>query len=229
MKLYPQRTPAMKIPVPKNMYVVLIVVAILACMISVYQAEAQPNKFVSLIRSNVCEKTDCIKISDLIKYDNSTQRFSGKLVYSEKLGDYERKPGMKNSHEYYKIFSGKLFVFVEPDQTTLTRSKVIIIERKLPEYVTFELQKKSEIDFHTDRRITQFGMWFDPKCNSAVISANMTGVGSAISYLAGGCLGDPGNTKEIITKKAPRDYCGKECQHQKWMKESLIKSKKKLI
>ena len=136
---------------------------------------------------------------------------------------------MKNSHNYYGITSGKLFVFVEPDQTTLVRSKVITIERNLPEFIMLELQKKTEVDFHTDRRVVQSGMWFNERCNAGVVSANQGNITKAVSYLAGKCQDALDNTREIITKKAPRDYCGQECQHQKWMKEALIKSKKNLL
>jgi len=207
----------------------MILLIVFAVTMVNYAAEAAPNNFISLVRSDTCERTHCILVKDLIPYDNSTQKISGKFVYHSKTGDYDRAPGLKNSHNYYNIISGKLFVFVEPDQTTLARSKIITIEKKLPEYITLQNQKKAEQDFNTDKRIIQFGMWFDAKCNSGIISANTGNITKAISYLAGGCQGDVGNTKEIITKKALRDYCGQECQHQKWLKAAKLKSKSNLL
>jgi hypothetical protein len=50
-----------------------------------------------------------------------------------------------------------------------------------------------------------------------------------ITHLASGCKTDLGNIEKIITKKTELNFCGKECQHQKWLAEAKIKSKKLLL
>ena len=186
-------------------------------------SEAAPNQFISLVRSSTCELTDCILIKDLIKYDNSTRSISGEFIFND--GDYVRIGGMKNAHNYYQIYSDKLFVFVEPDQTTLARSKIITLEKTLPSYVTQENQKKYEVDFHTDKRVIQYGMWFDARCNKGIIGVDNGNIADAISYMAGGCTGEIKNTEEIITPKTSRDGCSTQCQYEKWFKLAKEKSK----
>lgn len=36
-------------------------------------------------------------------------------------------------------------------------------------------------------------------------------------------------TETIVTKKAPRDYCGQECQYKKWMEAAKKNSKQNLL
>lgn len=207
----------------------LIVLAISLTIQTAWAApnQARPNQFISVIRSETCERTNCITLKELIPLDNSTQKISGKFIKSG--DDYIRGKGMKNAHEYYKIFSGNLFVFVEPDQTTLSKSKVITISKTLPYYALKKFEIKSEVDFHTDKRQIQHSIYVDEKCNKATVSANMGNITAAINHLASNCQTDLNNTDTITTKKAPRDYCGQECQHQKWMKQALKESKTKVL
>ena len=189
---------------------------------------ASPNTMISITRSEVCEKTGCIAIRDLIIHDNSTQGISGKFV--QKGDDYARKPGLKNSLNYYSIFSGKVFVFVEPDSYTMARSKNIILVPSLGQFMDKGQKTKVSLDSFTDLRRTTEGVWVDPKCHTARVGvAQGVDLGAVISHLAGGCKGDLGNVREHITNKTKINYCGQECQHQKYMKEALEKSKRNLL
>jgi hypothetical protein len=135
---------------------VFIISALVVFSLFSYAYAATPNTFISIIRSDTCKITKCVKVADLIKYDNSTQKISGKFVLQG--DDYVRVRGMKNAHEYYKIYSGKVFVFVEPDQTTLVRSKVITIENRFDVYALEQDKKKTEIDSLTDVRVLRQGV-----------------------------------------------------------------------
>lgn len=204
---------------------VLVACMVMYALITPIPSEAAPNNFISLVRSDTCAITDCILIKDLIKYDNSTQSISGAFVYKSALGDYTREKGMQNAHNYYQIYSDRLFVFVEPDQSTLTRSKVITLERTLPTYITQANQVKYEIDFHTDKRVIQYGMWFDSKCNSGIVGIDNGNIADAITHMASNCTGTIENTEEIITPKTSRDVCLTQCQYEKWFKAAKEKSK----
>lgn len=205
----------------------LLVLAI-APIISIH-AEAAPNTFISLVRSDTCAITNCILIKDLLKYDNSTQAISGAFVFKSASGDYIRESGMQNAHNYYGIYSSKLFVFVEPDQTTLARSKIITLEKTLPPYITQANQKKTEIDFHTDTRTIQYGMWFDAKCNRGIVGADNGNIAQAISYMENNCQGEIQNSEEIHTPKTSRDVCLTQCQYEKWLKDAKEKSKETFL
>ncbi len=193
------------------------------------QAEAAPfNTFVSLKRSETSAISSCITVRDLIKYDNSTQAISGKFV--ERDGDYIREKGMKNSHNYYNIYSGKVFVFVDPDDTTLVRSKQIILDSSLSEFAGPGRLAKKSIDSFQDTRTTYKGAYVDPKCATARVNPSFyPDLGVIIAHMASGCQTDIGNKMQHVENKTKISYCGKECQHQKWLKDALEKSKKNLL
>lgn len=209
---------------------VLTIVAMIV-MTWVTSAEAaQPNTFVSIIRSDSCIKTDCINPYQYIKLDNSTKSISGKFYYSKSTDEYYRKGVMKNAHEYYKIYSGKLFVFFEPDQSTLVRSHQIIIMPSLAEFVPNDHTAKKDVDFHTTKRTTYHGVYVDAKCDNATVGAKQNvDIKKVIAHLASDCKTDLGNKNELIEQKTKLNFCGQECQHQKFMKQALIDSKKNLL
>lgn len=210
-----------------------VLVLVLLASVSTWAISAEaalPNTFVSIIRSDSCIKTDCINPREYIKLDNSTKSISGKFYYNKNTDEYYRKGVMKNAHEYYKIYSGKLFVFFEPDQSTLVRSHQITIAPSLSEYVPNDFTNKTELDHHTTKRITYQGVYVDSKCNNAIVGAKQNvSIKKVIEHLASDCNTDLENKNVIIEKKTKLNYCGQECQHQKFMKQALIDSKKNLL
>lgn len=210
---------------------ILLGIGLMVLTTCVTSAEAaQPNTFVSIIRSDTCIETDCINPREYIKLDNSTKSVSGKFYYNKNTDEYYRKGVMKNAHEYYKIYPGKLFVFFEPDQSTLVRSHQIIITPSLADYVTNDARNKKEVDFHTTTRTTYHGVYVDAKCDNATVGAKQNiDIKKVIAHLASDCKTDLGNENTIIEKKTKLNYCGNECQWQKYKAEALIKSKQNLL
>lgn len=191
---------------------------------------AQPNTFVSIIRAETCKQTDCINPREYIRLDNSTKSISGKFYHNTETGEYYRKGVMKNAHEYYKIFSGKLFVFFEPDQSTLVRSHQIIVVPSLAEYVPDDFTTKKQVDHHTTTRTTYHGVYVDAKCDNATVGAKQRiDIKKVIAHLASDCTTSLDNQKNIMEKKTKLNYCGNECQWQKYKAEALEKSKKNLL
>jgi hypothetical protein len=213
---------------PENIHtpqIVTFVAIIIAVMVAPVQADARTA--ISIVIGPVCAKTACIKVSDILKYDNSTESISGKFIYDSDAGDYQRAPGMKNSLNWYT--ADKLFVFVAPDAYTLARSKQIVLTPSLGEFA-LKGEKKQEIDFHTTARTTYEGVWVGKKCDVARVGVRQhVDLDSIISHLAGGCKSELGNQKIHIEPKTKLNYCGQECQHQKFMKDALAKSKKNLL
>ena len=210
-----------------------VLVLVLLASVSTWAISAEaalPNTFVSIIRSDTCKAVDCINPREYIKLDNSTKSISGKFYHNTETGEYYRKGVMKNAHEFYKIYPGKLFVFFEPDQSTLVRSHQIIIVPSLSEYVPNDFTTKKELDHHTTKRVTYHGVYVDSKCDNATVGAKQKiDVKKVITHLASGCTTDLGNKNDIVEKKTKINYCGQECQHQKFMKQALIDSKKNLL
>lgn len=195
-------------------------------------SEAAPvkNTIISITRDKTCEKTDCIKIKDLYKFDNSTKTISGKFYYKKSIDDYYRKPGLKNSLNHYNIYSNKVFVFVTPDQHTLTRSHQIILTPSLAEYSPMDNSKTTEKSFWNYTRTTYQGVYVDPKCNNAIVGVmQWMDLNKVIAHLASDCQTDLGNKITYNMTKTKLNYCGQECQHQKFMRQALIDSKSNLL
>lgn len=198
---------------------------------TIIEAEAAQkiNTFISITREQSCAKTGCADPHILVKYDNSTQKISGHLVWSSKISDYTRTTPYKNSHDYYRVDSGKLYVFYNPDQSTLVRSKQIIIS-SLREFAPPVDLKKTSVDSFTDKRTTYQGAYVDPKCTYARVNMQYyPDLSLIITHLASKCSGDIGNRIDHVTAKTKLVYCGQECQHQKFMKSALEKSKSYMI
>lgn len=186
------------------------------------------NHYISIVRSVVCEKSNCVKVSDIMHYDNSNQKISGKFVV--KNNDYVRSSGMKNSLNYYNIFSNKVFVFVTPDAYTIDRSQVIILVASLSEYAKGNTSLKTEKNYLYDVTTTYSGVFVDNSCHTAIVGIKQgVDLQKVIDYLASGCKIDFSYSKENITLKDTSFYCGIDCQHKKFMVEAKIKSKKLLL
>lgn len=192
---------------------------------------------ISIIKSKSCERSNCVSTEYLVKnYDTSDFKISG--GFTKINGKYEREdPPYKESTKLYntnlvKPHNGTI-VFVDPDMYTLARSKQIIIETTLKDYL-IKAEKKTEIDHDKDKRNVYHYVWFDG-CNIARIGWVENGtynLPKVLQYMKNGCSGtlDIKNmTETIITKKAPRDYCGQECQFKKWMIEAKKSSKNNLL
>ena len=188
---------------------------------------------ISIIKSKACERTNCVSTEYLVKnYDTSDFSISG--GFTQINGKYEREdPPYQQSTKLYDTNLAKphngTIVFVDPDMYTLARSKQIIIETTLKDFL-IKGDKKTELDHHKDQRKVYHYVWFD-SCAIARVGWAENGtfnLPKVIQYMKDGCTGilDIKNmTETIITKKAPRDYCGQECQHQKFMKEAKQKAK----
>jgi hypothetical protein len=182
---------------------------------------------ISIIRSESCIKINCIKVSELLKYDNSTQTISGKFVL---VGDdYIRQKGMRNSVDFYKNVN-KTIVFVEPDMYTLLRTKMIVIEPHLPEYVLQYQKNKKQLDSLTDVRYTASGLYANYGCTVLTLGIKQVNVTTALEYIGSDCKkGQTPFLNEYITNKTQLNYCGNDCQYKKFMKDALEKSKKNLL
>lgn len=203
--------------------IIIVLITIIAITNLVQFAHAD---LISIIRSNSCIILKCISVKELLKYDNSTQYISGKFVFNEKINDYIRLKGMKNSIDYYKNSKDSI-VFVQPDLQTLMRTKKITIEPHLQEYVLIEQKNKKEIDHLTDVRYTSNGIYANSGCTEITIGIKQVSVDYALEYIANDCvLGKNPIVNKIVTNKTQIAYCGNNCQYIKFMKEAKVQSKK---
>lgn len=188
------------------------------------------NTFIAISKSKTCEQTDCILVKDLIKYDTSNKKISGDFVLSPD-GDYTRSKGMPNHlNWYYGVSPDRVVVFVEPDNKVIGRSKIITIVPDLKEYAPPTNLTKSELNYHTTKHVTYSGVYVDPKCKNALVGIKQyPDLKPIIEHLKSDCTTILKNKIEHITAKTKLNYCGQECQHQKFMKEAKLKAKQKLI
>jgi hypothetical protein len=184
---------------------------------------------ISLVRSNSCIKVNCISLAELIKYDNSTQKYSGKIVFDNKTGDYIRQKGMNHSFDFYKTEKG-LVIFVLPDKHTLTYTKKIIIEPTLPEFALASQKNKKQLDSLTDFRQTSWGMFADKGCHNLTIGIKQVNITQAIKYLADNCPdGENPLLNNFTTTKKNINHCGNDCQYKLFIKEAKKQSKSFLL
>lgn len=163
----------------------IVILAMIAVMGYATNAYAY-NDFISIVPSRTCETTKCILVKDLMKYDTSDQKISGKFVFDEKKGDYDRQKGMKNSINFYTVLN-KLVVFVDPDNDTISRSRLVIIHPTLTEFALDSQKNKKQIDSATDIRYLSVGMFATPHCDAVSIGIKQVNVTTAIQYLLDGC------------------------------------------
>lgn len=212
-----------------GLVLILSAITIITCA-TFSEAAPAKNTIISIIRDKTCDKTDCIKVKDLYKLDNSTKAISGKFYYKKSIDDYYRKPGLKNSLNHYNIYSGKVFVFVTPDQHTLTRSHQIILTPSLSEFLPPSSLNTTEKSFWNYTRTTYKNVYVDPKCDNAIVGVKQgVDLNKVIAHLASDCQTDLGNKIIHNMTKTKLNYCGQECQHQKFMKQALIDSKNNLL
>lgn len=194
------------------------------------QAEATSfNKIISITLSESCKITDCYDEASLIIHDTSNQKISGKLTAE---GDHIKrsKPMPNHMNWYFSNMPGKTIIFVEPDHTALVRSKSIIIVPSLSEYAPPTNLTKSYISWDKTKTVTYQGVYVDPKCDTATVGAKQKpDIKGIIEHLTSDCTTDLKNKKETITTKTKLNYCGQECQHQKFMKAAKDIAKQKLI
>lgn len=183
-------------------------------------------EYVSIVPSRMCEITNCITIEELMDYDNSYQLVSGKFVFNNETGDYERQKGLRTSFEFYRLWPEELVIFVTPDDYTYSRTKQVIIEPSLEEFIMPSQHKKTQVDDYTDIRHTSYGMYANGNCSTVTIGIKQVNVTEALDYLLNGCIGGQNpHVTEFKTEKTQIDYCGLDCQHKKFLEEALKQTK----
>lgn len=201
---------------------------------------ADVNNFISIVRTQTCMRdTNCATNRYLVEnFDTSDQNISGKFI--EKNNDLARqKPKMKQSYTFYGTAIAKTtnstIILVDPDGETMVRSKIISIEPSLKDFTLEKEMKKTELSFNQDIRIVRHQAWVNEECTRAVIGWKNNGTFNlpiVLKYMISGCQGDlpiVNSTEKIITKKEPRNFCGQECQHKKYMEKAKKDSKALLL
>jgi hypothetical protein len=188
------------------------------------------NKFISISRSKSCEISSCVLVKDLIKYDTSNKKISGDFKFDIKTGDYARQKGIKNHANWYFGQSKSDVVFVEPDSSILIRSKNIEIVPSLGEFAPQGNLTKSPHSFGKSKTITFKSVYVDERCEVARVGVkDNVDLAKVIAHLKSECTTDLGNKLINIFNQTKLNYCGNECQHQKFIKEVKILAKQKLI
>ena len=184
-------------------------------------ASAQPI-LITLIRSDTCQKSiTCLPLSEIAPLDTTDKRISGKITE-----DGRTKPYFKNHWEFYKFDKNKYIVCVECDLGFQSRSKVITIESN-PNF-KYVLQKDNRIVNNTFYEYTGRHI---QDCQAATISSDLELIRDTINLLGNDCkVESKYNEKDTIVKPYTKlNYCGNECQHQKFMKDAKEKSKKTFL
>lgn len=213
--------------------IILATLIVLSLMTISYASHAEAyNTFITITQSKTCVMVHCADSRTLAKYDNSTQEISGKLVYSTKTNDYKRQTKYTNAINWYSAnLPDKTIVFYQPDEQTLVRAKHITITPKLNEFPgMFNFTKSETLPTITDIRTTYQGVYVDDRCTEALVDMKYyPDLNPIIAHLAGGCKTDLGNKITHITEKTQLNFCGQQCQYEKFMADAKAAAKQYLI
>lgn len=144
-------------------------------------------------------------------------------------GIYQRDtPPMQNPWRFY-YYSPEPVLWIDPPSDAKSRLIMITIESSLPEYKTGEESTKMDdytVSFQKDR-------WVDDKCKEAKITAK-TWVylgGDTLNYMKHGCDKSFTSFDGTVTKEFAKSYqdisTSFKYNHDKWVKENLIKCKER--
>ena len=216
----------------KFYYMVLFMVAI-AIVLTIVTHEAladSPKKHISIILSDTCLRSKiCPNYKELAdKLDNSNRELSGDF-YQDKKGFWKRdKPMMRGSYEFYNNDLSPKTIFVDPDDYTRTRTKLIIIESQIPIYLDKEskqISNATHITYHNRKIIS---------CQSATIGWKQGGYDlllDTVNYFMSDCTSPLkfSDTKVTYKPMIIKDKCTKNCKYQKWLEDAKLKSKTKFL
>ncbi len=186
------------------------------------QAKSNVTKFVNIISvelSKTCLKfakmnlsSNCLDYSDLVKFDTTNQRYSGKFV-DEKGFFHREKPKIKNHEIVYRDSVTPVICVDCPGLSSYFRT--IVIE---PDGFVYKLDsdktiyKNTRYEYH-DRYVKD--------CTVARVSSNMTIVADTINYLVSGCTETAINEKVVIVKPYSKlSYDGLWYKHLKYLEEA---------
>ena len=201
----------------KGSMIVFSLMAFMVVLMVLPLASAQPI-LITVARSDVCKLSiTCLPLSEIIPLDTSNQKMSGKLTE-----DGRGKPLYKNHHATYQFSKQPYVICVECDGTFQDHSRKITIET-LGKF-TYIKQSDSRIVNNTfydysDRHIEG--------CRTATISSNLELLKDTIYVMGNDCKVPSKFTEQnkIVKPYTKLNYCGNECQHQKFMKDAKEKSK----
>src|SRR3990167_5965327 len=108
----------------------------IALYVNKVYAESDNNgkTFVSIITSKTCQKSNnCPSYKELADlFDNSNRYISGDFVFDNYTNSWKRgKPIFQNDFEMYKYGAIDVVTFVDPNELTRQRSKIIYIESSM--------------------------------------------------------------------------------------------------
>lgn len=216
----------------KFYYGFLIVVA-LAVVVTIVVHEAladSPKKHISLVISKTCLKSKlCPTYKELAdRFDNTNRQLSGDF-YQDKNGVWKRdKPMMKGAYEFYNNNLTPQTIFVDPDEYTRLKTKVIYIESQIPIYLDKEsnkIENSNHITYH-NRKIDM--------CQSATIGWRQGGYDlllDTINYFISDCTAELKYQDKKITKKEMviKNKCTANCKYLKWLESAKQNSKTKFL
>ena len=144
-------------------------------------------------------------------------------------GIYQREnPPMQNPWRFY-YYSTQPVLWIDPPSDAKSRLIMITIESSLPEYKTGEESTKMDdytVSFQKDR-------WVSDDCKEAKITAKtwVYLTGDTLNYLKHGCDKSFTSFDGTVTQEFAKSYqdisTSFKYNHDKWVKENLIKCKER--
>lgn len=182
--------------------------------------KTKPVKYISVILSESCAKSKCMKYSDLLDIDTTIPEVSGKFV--EKDGDVRReKSPLREYWHYYNQSPQLKVVTVDPDSNMISISSVIEVVPPNVVFLSnsFTIDKNKSLNNLEHERYEWRDVRVYDKCTKAMVVPDKEVIKKTISFMMEGCQGESISTQKTIKLKVT-PYSVKDSPHyqelRKW-------------
>lgn len=168
-----------------------------------FQTKAKHHKhqFISIKLSKACLAADCMKYRDLLQFDTSIQKVTGKLV--DDGTDIHREP---TKYKQFWNYYPKNYTTVNIDPPVQLLDRGALIEIFPTQFTLVSMNGDPNQSLKKGHRVEWHDMGHDQKCRYSIVTANLTAISRAIKYYESGCS-DPGFfEKKIEMPPTPFKY-----------------------
>lgn len=165
------------------------------------KARQQKPQFINIKLSKPCIAVQCMTYRDLVQFDTSIQKVTGKLV--DDGTDIHREPS--NYKQFWNYFP-KNYTTVNIDPPAQLLDRGALIEIFPAKFVLATMNGDPNQSLKKGYRLEWHDMGHNIYCKHSIVTANLTAIARAIKYYESGCS-DPGFfEKKIEMPPTPFKY-----------------------
>jgi hypothetical protein len=153
--------------------------------------------FIGLVLSESCKAAHCMTYADLIQYDESIQKVSGKL----NPDGSRQKSKYQNFYRWYPL--NYTHVEIDPNPQIFNYGRAAIIEIFPSNFTLVSMRGNPQDSLKSGHLIEWQNLGHDSECSYSIVTANHTAIKRAINYYKSGCVDKGFFEKKTELKKTP--------------------------